>query len=173
MSFLKNVIMHMWLPIMVLLVILVASSDRPDVPNIDETKISNWLDFPKQISGKLYFCQQEGVEPYTYKIDLFNKEIIEITFYPTKPSRNSMEFFDMLDMDEGRNEVRFKIEDRIFQFIKETDNGRSSVNFQNWTLNKTEFRAKRIVYAFGDSHVTRFECNNTLPSSLKRFGLFY
>jgi len=63
MSLLKNVIMHMLLPIMfLLLVILVAFSKRPDVPNIDETKISNWLDFPKQISGKLYFCQQEGVD---------------------------------------------------------------------------------------------------------------
>tara|TARA_B100000963_G_C22399301_1_gene568086 strand:+ start:117 stop:617 length:501 start_codon:yes stop_codon:yes gene_type:complete len=133
----------------------------------DKNKIINIFDYPKLYLNKLYFCQAENETHRTFKIDLYNQELTVIVYNTNFPKSNLTLITDIIDVQEGKNNARFKL----------NDSSPDETKFPKWTLNKDALIASYLAYdsvnadLYENDWIGPFDlkCYQELPPSLSGF----
>lgn len=158
--------------ICLLICILIVPSINAQTPrdeySFDENKIFNIFDYPKLYFNKLFYCQSEYGDARTYKIDLYSEQTTVIIYQPQYPDSNTIFYRDMLNINEGKNTVRFSLDRGAHDISKNP----------KWTLDKSNLSASFVSwYDAGKSGGSlsewmgpfEYKCYKELPPSLSKF----
>tara|TARA_X000001036_G_C20672370_1_gene802918 strand:- start:1440 stop:1934 length:495 start_codon:yes stop_codon:yes gene_type:complete len=158
--------------ICLLICILIVPSINAQTPrdeySFDENEIFNIFDYPKLYFNKLFYCQSEYGDARTYKIDLYSEQTTVIIYQPQYPDSNTIFYRDMLNINEGKNTVRFSLDRGAHDISKNP----------KWTLDKSNLSASFVSwYDAGKSGGSlsewmgpfEYKCYKELPPSLSKF----
>ena len=154
--------------ICLLICILIVPSINAQTPReefgFDENKIFNIFDYPKLYFNKLFYCQPVSEQARTYKIDLYSEQTTVIIYQPQYPDSNTIFYRDILNINEGKNTVRFSLDRGAHDISKNP----------KWTLDKSNLSASFVSWYDLTSPSEwmgpfKMKCYKELPPSLSKF----
>ena len=141
------------------------TKNKPDNKNVLKNRKENKIDITFNFNLTNFSCNNNNKNPNNTQINS-NKKLIENYFEKPTHSRKLSEYYTKLKPMNSSNILNTKINDKINNTVKDTNNSNNVINKRNLNENK-----KNAIIYCSHKNLYSFETNNKSKISLSNFSI--